>query len=143
MLVMRRPSRPRSTRKSPWPLLPMKSEFAQDHSIADSPSHSSMAPWLRFLIEPVTRTFDFRTVFWFVLSLAFSAVYASRALRQAFGSAYVLQDDWRHHVFWMLRYVDHESFPRDLIADYFQSLAPGGYALLYRGAASVGIEPYL
>lgn len=121
----------------------MKSEFAQDHSIASSLNHSSMAPWLRFLIDPVSRSFDFRTVFWFVLSLAFSAVYAWRAMRQAFSSPYVLQDDWRHHVFWMLRYVDHEAFPRDLIADYFQSLAPAGYAMLYRAAASLGVEPYV
>ena len=121
----------------------MKSEFAQDHSTADSPSHSLPAPWLRFLVEPVTRTFDFRTVFWLVLSFAFSMVYASRAMRQAFGNPYVLQDDWRHHMFWMLRYIDHEAFPRDLIADYFQSLAPAGYSMLYRTAASLGIEPYV
>jgi hypothetical protein len=121
----------------------MKSEFAQDHSIADSPNPSSTAPWLRFLIDPVSRAFDFRTVFWLVLSLVFSMVYASRAMRQAFSGPYVLQDDWRHHVFWMLRYVDHEAFPHDLIADYFQSLAPAGYAMLYRAAASLGIEPYV
>jgi len=121
----------------------MKSEFAQDHSIADSLNHSSTAPWFRFLIDPVSRALDFRTVFWLVLSLAFSILFASRAMRQAFSSPYVLQDDWRHHVFWMLRYVDQDSFPRDLIADYFQSLAPAGYAMLYRAAATLGVEPFV
>ena len=121
----------------------MKSEFAQDHSIADSLNHSSTAPWLRFLIDPVSQALDFRTVFWLVLSLAFSILFASRAMRQAFSSPYVLQDDWRHHVFWMLRYVDQDLFPRDLIADYFQSLAPAGYAMLYRAAATLGVEPFV
>lgn len=143
-LLNRRPgSTSRIYREYLQHLKQMKSEFAQDHSIADSPNPSSTEPWLRFLIDPVSRAFDLRTVFWLVLSLVFSMVYASRAMRQAFSCPYVLQDDWRHHVFWMLRYVDHEAFPRDLIADYFQSLAPAGYAMLYRAAASLGVEPYV
>ncbi|MEK6301432.1 MAG: hypothetical protein AABO41_11970 [Acidobacteriota bacterium] len=118
----------------------MKPKSDQNHSDAHNPSQAP--PWLGFLVDPVSRAFDFRTVFWLVLSLVFSMVYASRAMRQAFGSPYVLQDDWRDHVFWMARFVDPDLFPRDLIADYFQSLAPAGYAMLYRAAASLGLEPY-
>ena len=33
----------------------------------------------------------------------------------------------------MARFLDPELFPRDLIADYFQSVAPLGYTALYRG----------
>ena len=45
------------------------------------------------LTSEVTKAFDARTVFWFIVSLIFSAVFAERALEQAFSSAYVLQDD--------------------------------------------------
>lgn len=91
----------------------------------------------------VTRTFDGRTIFWFGMSLAFSMGFASRALQQAFSSNYVLQDDWRQHVFWMARFVDPELFPHDVIADYFQSVAPVGYATLYRAMAGIGLDPFL
>jgi hypothetical protein len=64
-------------------------------------------------------------------------------LRQAFSSAYVVQDDVRQHVFWMWRYVDSSLLPQDLIADYFQSVAPIGYKNLYRLATSLGIQPIL
>ncbi|MBX2865233.1 MAG: hypothetical protein KTR27_16905, partial [Leptolyngbyaceae cyanobacterium MAG.088] len=61
--------------------------------------------------------------------------------RIAFESPYSIQDDARQHVFWMWRYVDPSLFPKDLIADYFQSVAPLGYKALYRLAALVGIHP--
>src|SRR5262245_26107305 len=95
------------------------------------------------LTTEVTRSFDPRTGFWFVLSLAFSVAFASRALQQAFSSPYVLQDDWRHHVFWMARFVEPGVFPGDLIADYFQSIAPAGYTALYKTMAIVGVDPFL
>ncbi|HWN99153.1 MAG TPA: hypothetical protein VNS63_07770 [Blastocatellia bacterium] len=122
---------------------PEKPQFKQDHSIAPSDDRNLMAPWQRFLTEPVSRAFDYRTVFWLLLSLVFSMMFASRAMRQAFSSPYVLQDDWRHHVFWMSRLVDPDSLPGDLIADYFQSIAPTGYKMLYSAAASAGIHPFL
>lgn len=62
--------------------------------------------------------------FWFSLSLTFSAIYSILGLREAFSSEYVVQDDARQHVFWMLRFLDPELFPQDLIANYFQSVAP-------------------
>jgi hypothetical protein len=97
----------------------------------------------RFLTAEVSRSFDFRTIFWFVVSLCFSMAFASRALQQAFSSQYVLQDDARHHVFWMARFVDPGLFPHDLIADYFQSIAPAGYTALYRAMASIGLDPFI
>ncbi len=81
--------------------------------------------------------------FWFTLSLIFTAVYAMLGLQQAFASEYVVQDDARQHVFWMLRFIDPNLFPDDLIADYFQSVAPIGYSNFYRAFAVLGINPLL
>lgn len=65
------------------------------------------------------------------------------ALRQAFASEYLLADDVREHVFWMFRFIDPRLFPHDQMADYFQSLAPSGYASLYWLLTRVGIDPLL
>ncbi|MDH7499277.1 MAG: hypothetical protein QHH30_02700 [candidate division NC10 bacterium] len=43
----------------------------------------------------------------------------------------------------MQRFMDPEVFPRDVIADYFQSVAPYGYTALYRMMAALGIPPLL
>lgn len=82
-----------------------------------------------------------QVIFWFSLSMTFSVMYAILALQQAFSTEYVVQDDARQHVFWMLRYIDPNLFPNDLIADYFQSVAPAGYSSLYRAIAFFYINP--
>ncbi|MGK7890035.1 MAG: hypothetical protein AB4042_11930 [Leptolyngbyaceae cyanobacterium] len=76
-----------------------------------------------------------------MLSLGFALWYGILTLQQAFSGAYVVQDDARQHVFWMQRFLDPTLFPDDLIADYFQSVAPAGYQFVYRLAAWVGIAP--
>ncbi|MBD2104797.1 hypothetical protein [Leptolyngbya sp. FACHB-261] len=81
--------------------------------------------------------------FWFGLSLAFALYYCVLAIGQAFGSEYVVQDDAREYVFWMQRFLDPELLPNDLIADYFQSVTPPGYAALFRLMAGVGVTPLL
>ncbi|MEM9163452.1 MAG: hypothetical protein AAGC54_10335 [Cyanobacteria bacterium P01_F01_bin.4] len=80
---------------------------------------------------------------WLVLSLLFAVLYGFLFWRKAFAGDYSLQDDARQHIFWMQRWLDPDLFPDDLIADYFQSLAPFGYKTLYKTAASVGIHPFL
>jgi hypothetical protein len=80
-------------------------------------------------------------LFWLTLSLLFSLFYSYLALQQAFNSEYVIQDDARQHVFWMLRFTDGDLFPHDLIADYFQSVAPAGYSFLYWIINKIGIDP--
>ena len=82
-------------------------------------------------------------LFWFSLSITFAVVYSLLALKEGFSSEWVVQDDARQHVFWMLRYIDPELFANDLIANYFQSIAPIGYTSLYRLAAAMGIEPFV
>jgi hypothetical protein len=80
---------------------------------------------------------------WFAFALLYATGCAVLALRLAFASEYLLADDVREHVFWMFRFVDHRLFPQDPIADYFQSLAPSGYATVYWLLARVGIDPLL
>ena len=79
--------------------------------------------------------------FWFLVTLVFAIGYGILALKKAFAGEWVVQDDARQHVFWMMRYVDPSLFPNDLIADYFQSVAPFGYSSLYRGAVALGFDP--
>jgi hypothetical protein len=80
-------------------------------------------------------------VVWLGLSFAIAALYGGLALYQAVGSAYVIQDDARQHVFWMRRFLNPDLFPNDWIADYFQSVAPIGYRSLYYGLAQLGADP--
>ena len=84
-----------------------------------------------------------RSKLWLSLSLGLAAVYALLVLQKAFAADYVVQDDVRQHVFWMQRFVDPQLFPNDLIADYFQSIAPWGYRQFYRLFAAIGVQPLL
>lgn len=95
-----------------------------------------------FTLKPVKLDRQ-RWAFWFGLSLAFAAVYGLLGLKQGFSSEWIVQDDARQHVFWMLRFIDPKLFPNDLIANYFQSVAPVGYTKLYRLAAAIGINPLI
>ncbi|MEG5018363.1 MULTISPECIES: hypothetical protein [unclassified Microcoleus] len=97
----------------------------------------------KFLTATVDRTSRSHTIFWLTLSLTFATVYAILGLKQVFSAEYMVQDDARQHVFWMMRFVDPELFPNDFIANYFQSVAPAGYSTLYKLAATVGIHPLL
>jgi ABC-type multidrug transport system fused ATPase/permease subunit len=94
-----------------------------------------------FITATVEEKSRSRTIFWLILALTFATIYAILGMKQAFGGEYIVQDDARQHVFWMMRFVDRELFPNDLIADYFQSVAPPGYSTLYKLAATIGIYP--
>jgi hypothetical protein len=93
--------------------------------------------------DPFAKATRSQTIFWFCLSLMFAAICAFLILQRAFEGEYVVQDDARQHVFWMQRFTDPQLFPNDLIADYFQSLAPWGYTYLYRSLAAIGVDPLL
>ena len=80
-------------------------------------------------------------IFWFCLSIVCASLFSLRAIDGAFEHKYVIQDDARQHVFWMQRFTDPELFPDDLIANYYQAVAPTGYSTLYRIAAAAGIDP--
>ncbi|MEG3975169.1 hypothetical protein QT970_11170 [Microcoleus sp. herbarium8] len=97
----------------------------------------------KFLTATADEKSRSHTIFWLTLSLTFAAIYAFLGMQQAFSAEYVVQDDARQHVFWMMRFVDPKLFPNDFIANYFQSVAPAGYSTLYKIAATVGIHPLL
>ncbi|MEG5138781.1 MULTISPECIES: hypothetical protein [unclassified Microcoleus] len=97
----------------------------------------------KFLTATVDEQSRSRTIFWLTLSLTFAAIYGLLGIQQAFSAEYVVQDDARQHVFWMMRFVDRELFPNDFIANYFQSVAPAGYSTLYKIAVTIGIHPLL
>jgi len=80
---------------------------------------------------------------WFGLSLFIATSYSLLAFQEGFSAEYIVQDDARQHVFWMLRFIESDFFSNDLIADYFQSVAPAGYSTLYRFANYLGIHPFL
>lgn len=97
----------------------------------------------KLLTATTVKTSKSQIIFWFSLSLTFTLIYGVLALKQAFGSEYVVQDDARQHVFWMQRFLQADLFPGDLIANYFQSVAPAGYTTFYKLFASLGINPLL
>lgn len=96
----------------------------------------------KLLTATTVKTSKSQIIFWFSLSLTFTLIYGVLALKQAFASEYVVQDDARQHVFWMQRFLQPDLFPSDLIANYFQSVAPAGYTTFYKLFA-IGINPLL
>ncbi len=83
------------------------------------------------------------TKFWFYLSLTLAIICGILGIIPAFSHQYVVQDDARSHVFWMARFLKPELFPNDIIADYFQSVAPKGYTYFYQLFSLIGIPPLL
>lgn len=103
----------------------------------------SIAKISKFLLATETKLYTRRSLCWLALALFFTVIYGLLALRLAFETDYVIQDDARQHIFWMSRFIDPELFQNDLIADYYESVSPWGVKTLYRGIASLGIEPQL
>jgi hypothetical protein len=81
--------------------------------------------------------------FWLGLSLLFAFLFGIDIVNLAFSDRYLIQDDARQHIFWMQKFVDRELFKNDLIADYFQSVAPLGFSSLYQIVSSLGVPPFL
>ncbi|MDZ8064943.1 MAG: hypothetical protein RMY64_04780 [Nostoc sp. DedQUE08] len=82
-------------------------------------------------------------IFWYSLSLTFAVGYILMGLRQAFTSKYIVSDDAREYISWIYRYFNPDLFPGDLIADYFQSVTPIGYGIVYKIIAALNIDPIL
>ena len=97
--------------------------------------------WLLAACQP--RAVNPQIQIWLGFSLLICLIFGLQSLTAAFDGAYVVQDDARQHVFWMQRYRDPTLFPDDLIADYFQSVAPSGYKAVYLLGTSIGIDPLL
>ncbi|MEB3830904.1 hypothetical protein [Phormidium sp. CCY1219] len=95
-----------------------------------------------FFTTPLPKASRSSQIFWLTLSLTFAILFVGLGLQQVFKHPYVVQDDARQHVFWTQRLLDAEMFPQDLMADYFQSVAPTGYTTLYDIVAKLGIDPF-
>jgi hypothetical protein len=80
---------------------------------------------------------------WFYLSLTLAIICGILGIIPALSHEYIVQDDARSHVFWMARFINPELFPNDIIADYFQSVAPQGYTHLYKLFSLIKIPPLL
>jgi hypothetical protein len=80
-------------------------------------------------------------VFWLSLSLITPLYFGLISLHYVSSQNYIVQDDARQHVVWLQRFVDPQLFPEDLIANYFETIAPIGYKFLYWAIAQVGIAP--
>jgi hypothetical protein len=80
-------------------------------------------------------------LFWFAASLVTPLYFGLISLHYALTQNYVIQDDARQHVVWLQQFVDPQLFPNDLIAQYFQAVAPVGYKFVYWTMAKIGIEP--
>ncbi|BAI91558.1 hypothetical protein L1F28_31980 [Arthrospira platensis NCB002] len=83
-----------------------------------------------------------QTLFWLFLSMSLASIYGILSLKQAFAEPNLVHNDARQHIFWMLRFIDPNLFPNDLIADYFQSVAPRGYTIVYKLGIILGINPF-
>ncbi|NBD34291.1 MAG: hypothetical protein GVY17_15310 [Cyanobacteria bacterium] len=94
--------------------------------------------WFRYFLT--ARRF---LMIWFGFSLTLTLTYSLLGLQEAFAGDYVVQDDARQHVFWMQRFLNPNLFPNDLIANYFQSVAPWGYRFVYWLPAQLGIDPLI
>ena len=81
--------------------------------------------------------------FWFFLSIITSVFFSLASLKLAFQTAFTIQDDARQHIFWMQQFNDSSLFNNDLIVDYFKSVAPAGFTILYRLVNSLGIDVFL
>ena len=77
---------------------------------------------------------------WFVVSILVSILFSIGGLQLAFQAPYTIQDDARQHIFWMQQFSDRVLFANDLIADYFKSVVPEGFTILYRLVSSFGID---
>ena len=95
----------------------------------------------KFLSTPTANKSSPRVIFFLILSLTFAALYGFLGINQGFSGEYIVQDDARQHLFWMQRFADPDLFPNDLIADFYQSIAPAGYATLYKLVAWIGVNP--
>ncbi|MEM7595923.1 MAG: hypothetical protein AAF383_31220, partial [Cyanobacteria bacterium P01_A01_bin.83] len=81
--------------------------------------------------------------FWLAASVIVAILFSLSGFGISLKSAYIVQDDARQHVFWLQRLNDPELFNNDLIANYFSSVAPGGYKFVYWLANLLGLDPFL
>jgi hypothetical protein len=78
---------------------------------------------------------------WQLGLVALTGVTAGLFLVRASTSRFTIQDDARQFLAWMARLSHPGAMPGDLTADYFQSVSPPLFRLIYALPAAIGIEP--
>ena len=122
------PAKTRPRRERPPPLHPMLTQLVGAVQAQLLPSEAEarrQAPW------------------YLGAALLQAAIFGLMLLPTAFRSPWVAALDTRQHVYWMRRYLDPGLFPGDPHTDYFQAVAPIGYAAIYHGLAWLGLDPLL
>lgn len=82
----------------------------------------------------------------FVLTALTALIYLYHALFEPGTLTFTrttIQDDARQFLSWMSRIGDAGAMQGDLLADYWQSVSPALYRLIFGAAAALGIEPLL
>ncbi len=77
---------------------------------------------------------------WLVLSIIVSILFSCAGLKLSFQSVYTIQDDARQHIFWMQQFSDSDLFQGDLIANYFKTVSPWGFTVLYKAINYLAID---
>ncbi|MBD1913778.1 MULTISPECIES: hypothetical protein [unclassified Leptolyngbya] len=106
-----------------------------------SPSRFSIMDLAYLRKYITTEVSQFQRYLWLGLSLLISLSYSLPVMLRALSSRFIIQDDARQHVSWMRRFLDPDIYPNDLMADYFQSVAPWGYSTFYHLFSQVGVDP--
>jgi hypothetical protein len=73
--------------------------------------------------------------------LLLAAALSIDGLWRSFASPFVIQDDARHFVVFMRRWLGTGLFEHDVIADYFLSTLPLGFKAVYGAGALIGLDP--
>ena len=77
---------------------------------------------------------------WLAISIIVSILFSYAGLKLSFQSVYTIQDDARQHIFWMQQFSDSDLFQGDLIANYFKTVSPWGFTVLYKAINYLGID---
>ena len=99
-----------------------------------------MLPPLKSAFKPIASLQRSHLNLWFALSFIAPLYFGLISCLHANSARYIVQDDARLHIVWLQRLTDPALFPGDPIADYFGIIQPAGFKLLYRLAATLGIE---
>lgn len=79
--------------------------------------------------------------FWFRATVLLGLLAAVRELVLVFRPIYRLQNDGLQFTSWMARWLEPALRKPDLVLDYWYSVTPWGYGLVFRVAFSLGLEP--
>ena len=78
---------------------------------------------------------------WLWLALTLAALAGIAALAIGLFRPLTIQDDARQFIFWMAEWRDENTFRGDLVADYWRSVSPWLYVVVFRVADFLALDP--